>query len=70
MTAIAFSGTDKDYNTIDEEQIRGPLVSRYSEDFMILDKGVMDRSVDFVERNLESFAWLDEQGESSKNHCP
>ncbi|MCY4001065.1 MAG: putative DNA binding domain-containing protein [Bacteroidetes bacterium] len=59
ITAVAFSGTDKDYNTIDEEQIRGPLVARYSDDFMILDKGVIDRSVDFVERNLESFAWLD-----------
>jgi len=58
VTAVAFSGTDKDYNTIDEEQIRGPLVSRYSEDLIIIDNGVIDRAVDFVHRNLESFAWL------------
>ncbi|MCY4302000.1 MAG: putative DNA binding domain-containing protein [Aestuariivita sp.] len=59
VTAVAFPGTRKEYNTVDEERIRGPLVSRVSKSGAVLEKGVIDRTVDFVVRNMGSIAWLD-----------
>lgn len=58
ITATAYPGIEKDYNTVDEEEIQGPLVSRKSESGDFLDKGVIDRGVDFVERNMGSSAQL------------
>lgn len=59
ITATAFPGTDKGYNTVDEEEIQGPLVSSKSETGAFLDKGVIDRCVDFVKRNMGGSAWLE-----------
>ncbi len=59
VTAAVFPGTEKDYNTVDEERIRGPLVPLVSEHSSAIDTGVVDRSVDFVKRNMGSVAWLD-----------
>lgn len=59
VMAVAFPGSEKDYNTIDEERICGPLVSLFSKNRSITDSGVIDRSVDFVKRNMASIAWLE-----------
>ena len=59
VTAVAFPGHEKDYNTTDEEIIRGPLVSILGPDNVVVEKGVIDRAVDFVARNTGSHAWLD-----------
>ncbi len=83
VTAVAFPGIEKDYNTIDEERIRGPLTPRVSRRAtavarqgpaprqwtamasqvsrrgVTVDKGVIDRTIDFVRRNMGSTAWLD-----------
>ena len=59
VTAAVFPGTEKDYNTIDEERVRGPLAPFTSERTSAVDKGVIDRTVDFVTRNLGSVAWLE-----------
>ena len=59
MTAVAFPGPVKDYDTIDEERVRGSLTSRVSARGAALDKGVIDRTVDFVKRNMGSIAWLE-----------
>ena len=59
ITATAFPRTDKDYDTVDEEVIRGPLVSIISERGRAEEKGVIDRAVDFVARNLHTVAWLE-----------
>ncbi len=48
VMAVAFPDTEKDYNTIDEERIRGPLVSLFSENRSVVEGGVIDRSVDFI----------------------
>ena len=64
VTAAAFPGSEKDYDFIDNEIIRGPLVSSLSkvssrmEDRLIIEKGIIDRAVDFVLRNVGSEAWL------------
>ena len=59
VTAVAFPEKNKDYNTIDEDRIRGPLVSRVSSRGTTLESGVIERTVDFVRRNMGSVAWLD-----------
>lgn len=59
VTAVAFSGKAKDYETVDEERIRGPLTPLSSRRGPALDRGVIDRTVDFVKRNMGSIAWLE-----------
>ena len=59
VTAVAFPGLEKEYSTVDEERIRGPLTSRVSRRGAAVDKGVIDRTVDFVKRNMGSVAWLE-----------
>lgn len=59
VTAVAFPGGEKEYNTVDEERIRGPLVSIISRRGSVVEKGVIDRTVDFVLRNMGSVAWLE-----------
>lgn len=59
VTAAAFPGNEKDYNTSDEEWLRGPLVSVFSRRGRAVDKGVIDRTVDFVARNMGTRAWLE-----------
>ena len=59
VTATAFPGTEKDYNTVDEERIRGPLTPIFSTLWDVLETGVIDRTVDFVKRNMGSVAWLE-----------
>lgn len=70
ITATAFPGTDKDYNTVDEEVIRGPLVSSKSKAGVYLEKGVIDRCVDFVKRNMGSEAWLEGARRVRKTSLP
>ena len=59
VTAVVFPGLEKEYNTVDEERIRGPLTSRVSQRGAVVEKGVIDRTVDFVKRNMGSVAWID-----------
>lgn len=59
VTATAFSGRDKDYDTIEEELIRGPLASVITSQGRAVEKGVIDRTVDFVNRNAGTTAQLD-----------
>lgn len=59
VMAVAFPDIEKDYNTIDEERIRGPLVSLFAEDRSVVEGGVIDRSVDFIKRNMGGNAWLE-----------
>ena len=59
VTATAFPRTEKDYDTTDEELIRGPLVSLLSRRGRPTEKGVIDRTVDFVAKNMGTTAWLE-----------
>ena len=59
ITATAFPGEAKDYNTIDEELIKGPIVPMVSPTGDFVERGVIERAVDFVSRNMGSEAWLD-----------
>ena len=59
ITATAYPGQEKEYATVDEEIIRGPLVSRLTRQGRIAEPGVIDRAVHFVNRNMGTSAWLD-----------
>ena len=59
ITAAAFPTSEKDYATVDEEIIRGPLVSVFSPAKRPVEKGVIDRAVDFVARNVGQTAWIE-----------
>ena len=59
VTAAAFPGVEKEYNMVDEERIRGPLTPIVASRGKLVEKGVIDRTVDFVKRNMGSDAWLE-----------
>lgn len=70
VTAWAFPGTEKDYNTTDEEVIQGPLTPLVNRRRTIVDGGVVDRAVDFAKRNMGSIAWLDGARRRRKRSFP
>ena len=74
ITATAYPGLEKEYNTVDEEAIRGPLVSIFSKTTRgasrIVDKGIIDQAVDFVFRNMGSVAWLQGARRQRKKSFP
>ena len=70
VTAAAFPGAGKDYNTVDEERIRGPLAPIVSRRGSVADKGVIDRTVDFVKRNMGSIAWIEGARRRRKEALP
>ncbi|MCY4164667.1 MAG: putative DNA binding domain-containing protein [Gammaproteobacteria bacterium] len=70
VTAAAFPNSAKDYNTMDEERIRGPLAPVVSDSGELTEEGVIDRAVGFVSRNMGSIAWLDGARRRSKPALP
>ena len=70
ITAAAFPGNEKDYEIVDQDFIRGPLVSRWDETGAILERGVIDRAVEFVRRNMGSTAWLEAGRRHQKGALP
>lgn len=59
ITATAYTADQKDYTTVDEELIRGPLVPVVSKRGKLVETGVIDRAVDFVSRNMGTEAWIE-----------
>ena len=71
ITATAYPGLEKDYETVDEDEIRGPLVSTQSpQDGTPVIKGVIDHAVDFVMRNVGQSAWLESAVRVRHKHIP
>jgi len=70
ITATAYPGQEKEYATIDEEIIRGPLVSAISRRGRITEPGVIDRALNFAVRNMGSIAWLEHGRRRRKKAYP
>lgn len=51
ISAAAYHGNEKDYDAIERNVLRGPIVSRYNEQGEILDSGLIKKATDFVRRN-------------------
>lgn len=70
ITATAYTANQKEYATVDEEVIRGPLVSVISKRGKVVEPGVIDRAVDFAARNMGTAAWLEKGGRRKKKAYP
>ena len=65
VAAAAYPGTEKDYNTKERDQLQGPLVGLFSDpngDAELVESGLVEQSMDFVRRNIESTAQIEEGG--------
>jgi|GEM_PF-1198723 len=59
ISAVAYYGKEKDYEAIERETIRGPIVAKITgED--IVDTGLVERAIEFVRRNTGSSTHLTE----------
>jgi len=70
VTAAAFPESEKDYDMVDQEHVRGPLVSLISSHGHVVEEGVIDRAVGFVRRNMGNVAWLDGARRMRKDAFP
>ncbi len=62
ITAVAYAGTEKDYEAKERAVIRGPAVALFSEAGDVVETGVIEQALDFVRRNTTMAAWIDEGG--------
>ena len=69
ISAVAYRGKEKDYEAVQRETIRGPIVAKFAgED--IVDTGLVERTIDFVRRNTGSKAHLVEGRRIDKPDYP
>ena len=59
IRAICYPGTDPDYATRADEDLRGPMVPLGAEDGSLIEPGLADRAWDFVRRNTTPTAYLE-----------
>ena len=59
IRAICYAGTEPDYATREDEDIKGPLVPLGADDETTLDYGLVDRAWDFVRRNTNPTARIE-----------
>jgi ATP-dependent DNA helicase RecG len=59
ITAVRFKGDDMAYETLDREDIEGSLVNSYDDEGKVIEYGVIERAVRFVERNTSTFSYMD-----------
>lgn len=58
IRGLAFFGTDPDYATRADEDLRGPLVPLLDGDGEVVESGLVEQALDFVRRNTVSSATL------------
>ena len=58
ISAVAYPGMKKDYEAVERETIRGPIVAKLTGEEDIVDTGLVERAIDFVRRNTGSSAYL------------
>jgi ATP-dependent DNA helicase RecG len=62
ITAVAYPGKEKDYSTKERNVFRGPAVALRSASGDVVENGVIEQTLEFVKRNMQSFGWVDESG--------
>ncbi|HUV02219.1 MAG TPA: ATP-binding protein [Desulfobacteria bacterium] len=70
ISAVAYPGTEKDYEAVEREVMRGPIVARFSGTEDIVDTGLVERAIEFVRRNTASIAYLAEGRRIDKPDYP
>ena len=62
VTAVAYSGTQKDYNAKERGVFRGPAVALLSATGDTVESGIIEQALEFVRRNTHVEAQIDEGG--------
>ncbi|MBI4219014.1 MAG: putative DNA binding domain-containing protein [Chloroflexi bacterium] len=62
VTAVAYSGTEKDYEAKERATLRGPVVALLSESDVLIEAGVIEQTMEFARRNMGRAASIDEGG--------
>lgn len=70
ISAVAYPSLKKDYETIERETIRRPLVARLSETEDIIDTGLVERAIEFVRRNTRTRSYLEKGRRIDKPDYP
>ena len=70
ISVVAYPGKEKDYEALERETIRGPIVARFAGEEDIVDRGLVERAIDFVRRNTGSSASLVEGRRIDKPNYP
>ncbi|NQE04672.1 hypothetical protein C5S32_02265 [ANME-1 cluster archaeon GoMg1] len=58
ISAVTYTGAEKNYEAVERETIRGPIVARLAGEEDIVDTGLVERAIEFVRRNTGSRAHL------------
>lgn len=58
ITAVRFIGNEMSYETSDREDIEGSLVNLYDDYGNIIEYGVIEKAIGFVERNTSTFSYM------------
>jgi ATP-dependent DNA helicase RecG len=59
ITAVRFKGVDLSYEALDREDVEGALVNSYDDEGKIIEYGVIEKAIRFVERNTSTFSYMD-----------
>lgn len=70
ISAVAYTGLEKDYETIERETIRCPLVARFSETENVIVAGLVERAIEFVRRNIRTRSYLEKGRRIDKPDYP
>lgn len=62
ITAAAYPEKEKDYATHERAILAGPIISLFSENGDLLERGLVRQAMDFVRRNTAVEAWIDDDG--------
>jgi ATP-dependent DNA helicase RecG len=70
ISAVAYPGTEKDYEAVERKTIRGPIVARLAGVEDVVDTGSVERAIEFVRRNTRSKSYLVEGRRIDKPDYP
>ena len=59
ITAVAYQGTEKDYDAQERSVLQGPVVSLLDSNENVVEAGVIDQAIDFLERNTRREAHIE-----------
>ncbi len=62
ITAVAYSGEEKDYAAIERAVLRGPIVPLLSAEGEVVENGLIGQAMDFLRRNSRVESWIDDGG--------
>ena len=60
IDAVAFSGTEKEYDAKERKQLRGAMTPLMDQDGNLLETGLVEQAADFVRRNTHVYSYLED----------